>query len=207
MCRAFVCGVRLFAGAILLALAVINPLNVISASAATITYTVQGLTVDSDTVTGTITTDGATQLTQSDIIDWNLTFDLGNNQINLTGPLSGNNSLDLYTGKALTADATHLYFNYGLTTDDGFLEFNVRSTSEYVVLFDVGFQGVGELSLDDGSSILTNDTLAASGNTIIGTASQVSAVPETSTWAMMILGFAGLGCLAYRRGRGVTLAT
>ena len=27
----------------------------------------------------------------------------------------------------------------------------------------------------------------------------VSAVPESSTWAMMILGFAGVGCLIYRR--------
>jgi hypothetical protein len=29
--------------------------------------------------------------------------------------------------------------------------------------------------------------------------STVSAVPEPSTWTMMILGFAGLGFLAYRR--------
>jgi hypothetical protein len=27
----------------------------------------------------------------------------------------------------------------------------------------------------------------------------ISAVPEPSTWAMMILGFAGVGYLAYRR--------
>jgi hypothetical protein len=29
----------------------------------------------------------------------------------------------------------------------------------------------------------------------------VSAVPEPSTWAMMLIGFAGLGFMAYRRGR------
>jgi hypothetical protein len=28
---------------------------------------------------------------------------------------------------------------------------------------------------------------------------QVSAVPEPSTWAMMLLGFAGVGFIAYRR--------
>ena len=28
---------------------------------------------------------------------------------------------------------------------------------------------------------------------------QVAAVPEPSTWAMMILGFAGVGFMAYRR--------
>ena len=29
----------------------------------------------------------------------------------------------------------------------------------------------------------------------------ISAVPEPSTWAMMILGFAGIGFLAHRRAR------
>ena len=30
---------------------------------------------------------------------------------------------------------------------------------------------------------------------------RISAVPEPSTWAMMILGFAGVGYMAYRRWR------
>jgi PEP-CTERM motif len=34
---------------------------------------------------------------------------------------------------------------------------------------------------------------------IIGEISNVSAVPEPSTWAMMILGFCGVGFMAYRR--------
>jgi hypothetical protein len=34
----------------------------------------------------------------------------------------------------------------------------------------------------------------------------ISAVPEPSTWAMMILGFAGIGFLAHRRARKVKLA-
>jgi hypothetical protein len=38
------------------------------------------------------------------------------------------------------------------------------------------------------------------------TASFTSAVPEPSTWAMMILGFAGVGFVAYRRKRGAALA-
>ena len=39
---------------------------------------------------------------------------------------------------------------------------------------------------------------------------EVAAVPEPSTWAMMILGFAGVGFIAYRRSRkdnGLALAT
>jgi hypothetical protein len=34
----------------------------------------------------------------------------------------------------------------------------------------------------------------------------IGSVPEPSTWAMMILGFAGMGFIAYRRRKGGTLA-
>jgi PEP-CTERM motif len=37
-------------------------------------------------------------------------------------------------------------------------------------------------------------------------ASDVGAVPEPSTWAMMILGFAGVGFMAYRRRKVAALA-
>ena len=37
------------------------------------------------------------------------------------------------------------------------------------------------------------------------TISQVAAVPEPSTWAMMILGFAGIGAMTYRRRRAAAL--
>ncbi|WP_368732308.1 PEPxxWA-CTERM sorting domain-containing protein [Streptococcus pyogenes] len=33
-----------------------------------------------------------------------------------------------------------------------------------------------------------------------------SAVPEPSTWAMMLLGFAGLGLMAYRRSKTLMAA-
>jgi len=36
-------------------------------------------------------------------------------------------------------------------------------------------------------------------NLSTGLTAQISAVPEPSTWAMMILGFAGIGFMAYRR--------
>jgi hypothetical protein len=35
---------------------------------------------------------------------------------------------------------------------------------------------------------------------------QISAVPEPSTWAMLLIGFAGIGALAYRRRKSVMLA-
>jgi hypothetical protein len=44
------------------------------------------------------------------------------------------------------------------------------------------------------------------GLTNVNYAFVVTAVPEPSTWAMMILGFAGIGFMAYRRSRKTTLA-
>jgi hypothetical protein len=41
---------------------------------------------------------------------------------------------------------------------------------------------------------------------LTATITMSSAVPEPSTWAMMVLGFAGLGFLAYRRRRSDALA-
>jgi hypothetical protein len=39
-----------------------------------------------------------------------------------------------------------------------------------------------------------------------GSVTSIAAVPEPSTWAMMILGFAGVGFMAYRRRKGAAIA-
>jgi hypothetical protein len=56
---------------------------------------------------------------------------------------------------------------------------------------------------DNGTFLLGNAlcTVCSGGNetNISLTITQVAAVPEPSTWAMMILGFAGIGFMAYRR--------
>ena len=52
---------------------------------------------------------------------------------------------------------------------------------------------------DNGLKIFGPDGYNGGIDNIDFTVSAVSAVPEPSTWAMMILGFAGVGFLAYRR--------
>jgi hypothetical protein len=44
------------------------------------------------------------------------------------------------------------------------------------------------------------------GNGPVGTWQQVAAIPELSTWAMLILGFAGIGAMTYRRRNGAGFA-
>jgi len=61
----------------------------------------------------------------------------------------------------------------------------------------VGFTDVGQ-SISSVTYNATNDIVALD-DVRFGNASAVSAVPEPSTWAMMLLGFAGLGFMAYRR--------
>ena len=76
-------------------------------------------------------------------------------------------------------------------------------------LFDFGPGGVSKfeilgidasLGLDPNNSTAFVTQVAFTGDgPFTGTMTAVSAVPEPSTWAMMILGFCGLGFLAYRR--------
>jgi PEP-CTERM motif len=43
-------------------------------------------------------------------------------------------------------------------------------------------------------------------SSILGNAFSVTAVPEPSTWAMLLVGFAGLGLAGYRQRRKASLA-
>jgi len=74
-------------------------------------------------------------------------------------------------------------FNNSVSTTDGTLKFST--------LTDTLFQyKVGELTVRGNNTGTLN----------------ISAVPELSTWMMMLIGFAGIGFTAYRRGKKVSLA-
>jgi PEP-CTERM motif len=93
---------------------------------------------------------------------------------------------------------------------------NITNPSMYAYMYNVAFPigglpdldvglpvtnsngGSGHFQIDFGSGTASGDF---SGETVaIGPA--VSAVPEPATWAMLILGFAGLGIAGYRRSGG-----
>jgi hypothetical protein len=72
--------------------------------------------------------------------------------------------------------------------------------------------GAGQtISYDGGSFTLTVDDVTLNGTTtsaeltgqISNVVTGVAAVPEPSTWAMMLLGFAGIGFMAFRRKNNV----
>ena len=75
---------------------------------------------------------------------------------------------------------TNIALGYDITSD--FIYDNTLDVTRFAAQTDIlGFQGV-------------NPSIAFN---LVG--DQISAVPEPSTWAMMVLGFAGLGLMAYRR--------
>jgi hypothetical protein len=72
----------------------------------------------------------------------------------------------------------------------------ISDTSRYLVsqLFFEHFTGGDAFNrIDVTLGISLPDGLSIAGE------SPVTAVPETSTWAMLLLGFAGIGFMAYRR--------
>jgi hypothetical protein len=60
-------------------------------------------------------------------------------------------------------------------------------------VLDIAIGGGGESSLGGGGG--------GGGGTFVWAATAVPAIPELSTWAMILIGFAGLGCAGYRRRR------
>jgi hypothetical protein len=72
------------------------------------------------------------------------------------------------------------------------------------ILFQFDGSNVGNLYLANGSSqiFLSVNTDGALYNPGDPGTLQVAAVPEPATWAMMILGFFGIGFMAYRRKQG-----
>ena len=67
-------------------------------------------------------------------------------------------------------------------------------------------EGIDEslgLDPDNATAFVTQVTFTGDG-TFTGTMTAITAVPEPSTWAMMILGFVGVGYMTYRRRKQAT---
>jgi small ligand-binding sensory domain FIST len=164
-------------------LILLTAMSCASQASASIVYTVND-TVGAYTVIGTITTDGVIGTVHpTDVTSYNLTF------TGMAVADTPSNSTVNLVGNALTANATQLLFNF---SDSSGVDFFIAGPS----VFDNYYQ----------TQVIVDGTLVSktvTGNVAIAA---VTAVPEPSTWAMMILGFAGIGFMAYRRKTMLTLA-
>jgi hypothetical protein len=94
--------------------------------------------------------------------------------------------------KSLLVDVAGTTSNKTYTTSGGFGPWVLET-----VFFSVASPGLETLSFQSADS-------SGPYGPVIGEVS-ISAVPEPSTWAMMVLGFLGVGFMAYRRKSGVAL--
>jgi hypothetical protein len=125
----------------------------------------------------------------ANIWDWtgSATYDGGPYEaVNMTGTFS-----------FLDANGQSIFTTSSLTTNDGSVhigeQFNVATGP--LVFYGVSYNGTL-----NSSSPSTPRTYNLPGLTLTGAGfTEVAAVPEPSTWAMMILGFVGVGFMAYRR--------
>jgi hypothetical protein len=96
-----------------------------------------------------------------------------------------------------------IYFINNFHDHNGVYAFGSTSASPYGdAVTDLGLGGLGAATSEHCG--LTGSNVPACAGTWSITAS-VSAVPEPSTWAMMILGFTGVGFMAYRRKNKMAL--
>jgi hypothetical protein len=141
---------------------------------------------------------------------WNFDYsvNLGNSGQTISSILSGAllTVLNQTTGQSISFNPAAVLDNAGLHPDGSTV--NGTSGQGFAVGTDVGFQNSENLGFDldtanntafafDPSALDTYViTLNVDGFSVSET---VSAVPEPATWAMMILGFLGVGFMAYRR--------
>jgi hypothetical protein len=100
--------------------------------------------------------------------------------------------------------ATSLWTQGTLTAPFGSLVGTIGSGNFFLI--GTSFSGIapaaGELNLFYWDQNASDNTQFVTATVTTG----VSGVPEPSTWAMMILGFAGVGFMAYRRRKSAALA-
>jgi hypothetical protein len=131
----------------------------------------------------------------------NLTFVFGSTSSNVT-PVSFS-----FTGGPLTLTSANFspnFTEFQVATDS-----NGNITSWAIV---VGLGGGGQINIDNVTSGIQDigDQVALGSNFdlnhVAGQFTIAAAVPEPSTWAMLMLGFVGIGAMTYRRRKSAMLA-
>ncbi len=163
-------------------------------SASSIIYPVNRM-VGTGTVTGFIETDGTLGvLSAANIVDWNISLDVGADHYDLFGPLSGNSSTAYVQGVDLTANPTQILFDFdGIDLGYFLLQFSVNVHDGFHYYCDANFHGLCLQGETDSPEYYTDgQTVDRSGNVVIAG----SVTPEPGTWGLVL---SGLGLLAPKR--------
>ena len=162
-----------------------------------------GNPLQTDTVQGSITTDGTIGvLAEADILHWdlNLIDDLNSaNDIELT---DANSNIPTFTGTALSATATALSFDYSGSGEFGIQENGFDFSGDHYFCFSTGvFACLAGETISP--QVYTSDGVVLTGATEpVGQQpldQSTSAVPEPSSYGLMLTGLLGVGATLKRR--------
>jgi hypothetical protein len=166
-----------------------------------------GNPLQSDTVDGSITTDGTIGvLAQADILSWNLNLIDNLNSANDVDLTNANSAIVVFSGNNLTATATGLFFNYSGTGQFGIQEDGFFFSGEHYFCFSTGSVDClagetitpGDVFLD---GVVATGAAAPVGTQPLG---PTTSTPEPSSVISLATMLAGVAFLARKRaGRAV----
>jgi hypothetical protein len=170
----------------------------LSSAASATTYLKNGTVGSTGTYNLSVTTDNTIgALSSGNVTAWNIAISDGSNNFTL----NQGNSAFLTTG-GLSATATDLLFDFS-ASGSAFALFQNPTTSSGGPYFCWQSNGCfdflgGGIGLAPTSNYSNQQITRLQGSLVV--ASVAGGVPEPGTWAMMLLGFAGIG-MAVRRSR------
>ncbi len=162
-----------------------------------------GNPLQTDTVDGSITTDGTIGvLAMGNIVSWNLDLIDDLNAANDVDLTNANSAIVTFSGTALTASATQLSFNYSGTGEFGIQEDGFTFSGFHYFCFSTGvFACLAGETISPGD--VFNDGVVATGSAApVGTqplGPPPSSVPEPSGYGLVITGLVGLGGILKRK--------
>jgi hypothetical protein len=161
----------------------------------------------SNSIVGTLTTDGViadgtnVKITPSDITDYNLVVTAGGQSETLTPSNSGPPNF-FSNINTLSTTATGFFDDLSKTGNQSIFDIQDASGfgfTSYGFLSGLDTPAGFEISLPGVSARIDEPNILLDLGSVPVPDTPTGAVPEPSTWAMMILGFAGVGFMAYRR--------
>jgi hypothetical protein len=159
-----------------------------------------GNPLQSDTVNGSITTDGTIGvLAASNILSWNLDLIDRLNAANDVDLTNINSTIITFNGTSLTATATGLFFNYSKVGEFGIQENGFFFSGEHYFCFSTGSADCLAGETITPNDVFTDGVVATGSAQPIGTQPlNQSTTPEPSSYAALIVALLGV-CVGVKR--------